>query len=119
MKKTVGDAMARPVKGLKRVGEYNPGSVWESRPKLEMVAALDTELVIEGIAERTGENGPYLIIGVKTVGDTPEEFYVTTGGLVVMKKLKLVEEADGFPCVGTFTQHVSEVKGRTGYYDIA
>ena len=110
--------MARPVKGLKRVGEFNPGSQWETRPKLEMEAALGTELVIEGIAERSGENGPYLVIGVKTVGDPPEEFYLTTGGLVVVKKLKLVEEANGFPCVGTFTQHASEVKGRTGYYDI-
>lgn len=91
---------------VKRVGDYT-GQRIEGEPiTLDEVVGMGDVLVVE-IAERQGEHGTYLIVGLMFGG---ERFTFTTGGTVVCRKLLAVQEH--LPLLARFCK-----PGR--YYDVA
>jgi hypothetical protein len=112
-----GDKMAgkldKAKKPIKRVSDYaGGGGRFAGFPKVDIGRILDKELKIWGFETRQGNYGEFMVIGCSkdTESEAPD-FVIITGSQVVMRKLRQVAEADGFPVLATITK-----PGR--YYDI-
>jgi len=98
---------------VKRVSDYTGQTgKYSLLPRKALVDVLDKELVVWGIEDREGRFGDYLVIACSEDEDaTQPEFVLLCGGGVVLRKLRAVDAANGFPVKARFTR-----PGR--YYDV-
>lgn len=77
----------------------------------EMGDVLGREIVVLGYTEMPGKRGTFYVLAVYDI-ETDSCFTVGCGGSVVMKKLQLVAEKDGFPVTGKIDKPANKE-----YYD--
>jgi len=73
------------------------------------IEVLNKELLIKSYSLAQGSFGEYALIEVEN--DKGEQFVISCGGKVVLRKLRRLGELNAFPCFGTFKR-----VGR--YYDL-
>jgi hypothetical protein len=66
---------------------------------IEISSLLDMEITITGYLQKTGKEGVFVVMSVLTDDNVP--FVCVTGAGVIVRKLQEVNEAGGFPVVGT------------------
>ena len=96
-------------KALKRVADFQPSSLG-LKELIGIDELVGKEVILTDFVETEGDFGLYVVVAYKEKEDGELKGF-TTGGSVVIKKLRAVKKSDGFPVL-------AKVLHDKKYYDI-
>ena len=92
-----------PKERLGSFGDYE-GETLDVDDWRELEDMIDRDIIIHEKVERDGKHGRYLLLRIST-SEKPKEFFgVSTGALVIMKKVDRAVTDGNLPCEGRLVQ---------------